>query len=162
MTWKLLYCGVVLAIYVSFSAFIWCFLTCCVVLRLLSLVSAPQIGRKTPIKGFYFSLRVVITKRKCLPSRHGCFPSCRNIPFIYYWLVFNNEGFCSPEIPLKTNMTPAREGKDGVNSSDWLYVYPVALGGSFDCCLEMNCESRGNRLNLIWELVWLCQARFWY
>ncbi len=38
-------------------------------------------------------------------------------------IVFNNKGFSSPEIPLKTNMEVAHlecEGKDVVNSSDWL------------------------------------------
>ncbi len=55
------------------------------------------------------------------------------------------------------------EGKDVVNSSDWFYVYSAASRGSFDwvcwnCSLETDGESRGNRLILTWERVLLCQA----
>ncbi len=65
-------------------------------------------------------------------------------------------GFSSPEIPFKTNMVGARlecEGRDGVNTSDWLYVYPIASKDSFDCArwycpLEMNSELRGMRIIL--------------
>ncbi len=63
-------------------------------------------------------------------------------------------GFGLPEIPLKTNMALALKGKDGVNSSDWLFVYPIASRGGFDrICwygpLEMNGESKGARPILI-------------
>ncbi len=58
------------------------------------------------------------------------------------------------------------KGKDEVNSSDWLngcMLYPVASRRSFVfvrwyCFLEMNSDSTGNRLILIWELILLCEA----
>ncbi len=65
----LLYHVFVLAIEVSFSAFVRCFIIIFlhVVLNLRpneSHVCTAQIGRKTPSKGSYSSLHVVITKKQ--------------------------------------------------------------------------------------------------
>ncbi len=78
----------ILAIYVSFSAFVCCFLTCCVVPELTSQVSTAQIGRK-----LLFFPTCSNHKKQYLPGCRGCAPPCRKIPFKYYFLVFNHKRF---------------------------------------------------------------------
>ncbi len=89
-----------------------------------------------------------------------------NVTFSQHCVVFNNKGFWLAWNSTQTNMAVARlecEGKDGVNSSDWLYANAITSTSTFDCVcwycpLKMNSESRGTRLILAWELVWLCHA----
>ncbi len=124
-----------------------------------SQVDIAQISRKTPTKGSCSSICVVITK-KLLYGSPRFFTVLLKYSFQLVLQCFSvTRGFGSPDLPLKTNMALARlecEGKDGVNSSDWLYVYPITTRGSFVCVrwyssLEMNGESRGTRLELVWQ-----------
>ncbi len=86
----LLHSVVILAVYVSFSAFVQCFFNvlCCMNLTLReSHVHTAHIGRKTPTPIFstqssFSSLCVVLTKKQYFPGHHGCYPSDRNIPLI--------------------------------------------------------------------------------
>ncbi len=79
----LFYCVVISAVYLSFSASVPCFLSAyCVVPRLLSQLDTAQIGRKTPTKGSYSSLCVVITRKQYISCPQGCYPFGWNIPCI--------------------------------------------------------------------------------
>ncbi len=81
----LLHCIVILAIYVSLSAFIRClFNVLCCTRGCVSLVP-----HSTSCCSF---LRVVTTKKQNFLGRQGCYLSGPNIPSIKYTVVFNNEG----------------------------------------------------------------------
>ncbi len=55
--------------------------------------------------------------------------------------------------------SPGVRGERRANCSDWLYVYPVASRGSFDCvCWKWTVNREAAWLILKWDWVCLCQA----
>ncbi len=164
----MLYCVVILAIYISFSAFFQVFFNVlCCTQGCMSLMSAPKIGRETPTGGSYFFRHVVITKKQYLPGLQGCSLSCRNIPFIWYCVFFINEGFWLVWNSPQNRLGSGSPGVRGQRRSKQLWLV-VCL---FNCVqrqfwlrpsvlpLENAGKVGGTRLILTWELVWLCQAR---
>ncbi len=107
-----LHCVVLLAIYFSFSVFIWYFLNmlCCTWGCQESQVHTAQMGRKTPIEGPYYSLRVVITKKcyllfsKVVICRVGTF------------LLFNIAKFSIKRVFWSDRVLNSSQSKHGAHS----------------------------------------------